>query len=295
MELEFALDALDKQMKVLANELAMTESARVSGFLANLTGTKQKQIDRIHALQDELNLRRGQMTQMMETLNQEITALSEEAREAAEKKSRQESQRDQRRREIESSGGEQAEQLAKCRGEFELCEFLLNKLKSALDACEEARRDLLSEVETASSLGRNPMLKANRALKMIANHVRKGAREDCAGRVRQSLTRLNRKLEEMLKVNTNDRELDSMSNEIAFYVGTFSGSDLNGNATLERSTTLLHDRLQVIAMTLEQRIVATQLRLTDARKRHDELLDSAPATAVSLGGDAIQVTPPAQK
>ena len=295
LELEYALDALDKQMQVLAEELHATETAKISRFLENLTGTKQRQIDRIHALQDQLNCRRGQMNQMLEGLNQEIATLNDLAKEAATKQSQHEARRDQRRKEIESNGGEQAEQLAKCRVDAECSEVMLNKLKSALDASEEARRDLLSEMETVSTFGRNKMLRANRALKMISNHVRKSATEDCARRVRQSMTRLKRKLDDLLQVNTKDGEIDTLCNEVAFHIETFAASDLNQPSAMEHSATLLHDLLQMVAMTLEHRITSTQSKLTDARNRYDKLLDSAPDATNSLGSDAVQMTTPAQE
>ncbi len=99
-------------------------------------------------------------------------------------------------------------------------------LAKAIEAGEEARKDLLQELETASTLGRCQVVQVRGVLSAIMNHARSGTADECASRVRKSIERFLRRREEAIGQNAApiDTEEESLVAALKKIVAEFKGS-----------------------------------------------------------------------
>jgi chromosome segregation ATPase len=283
LELEYAVDGLDVQLQVLADELRSVEGHGVTGLLGALTGGKQRQVEKIHTLQSELAARRDEMARTLASLTEEISSLTAQVDELKIKETHPQA---------ESQSGENAERAIAQVPALKSAQEFLKRIEAAADACEEARKDLLSEMQTAGTLGRHRITHANRALKMIASRVRKSTGEDCAQRVRQSLSRLQRRLQAACELQPHDGEMAMIEHQVARLANTFSGSGLASKSSDEDSGSWLHDILQSMGMTLDLRLATARRAVSDAERGGPQSVDTPPPLPASLCSDAIQVSVP---
>ncbi len=70
---------------------------------------------------------------------------------------------------------------------------LRRRIERAVDAAHEARRDILSEVETTATMGRCKVAQGNKLLTGLMNASRNSTRRDCATRAQRAVARFMRK------------------------------------------------------------------------------------------------------
>lgn len=123
-------------------------------------------------------------------------------------------------------------------------------LGRAIEAGDEARRDLLSEIETVGTLGRCNVAAPRGVLRMMMNRSRAGTADECAGRVRKSLDRfLGRRREAVGDSSPIDHDEAKLLDSVMRMAEQMGGASLQPGGPGSE----LADAIQVLTMYLEKR------------------------------------------
>lgn len=197
VEEECRLQAMALQLTALQRDIDDTQRGGVFGRFGRPKAGRETRIRELHATMNEARKKYAAATRAINSLQSEVAKLEKELAAL---------QRDRLKRRsiaVESSnrapapppmpGAESA--APEIPGEAVDRSVILNRIKlmqKAIDACDESRRDILSEIETVSTMGRCRVAQANGILNGIMDAGRDDAADDCAGRVSRSVERFLR-------------------------------------------------------------------------------------------------------
>lgn len=198
VEMQYRLQAMELQAGAVEEELRSLESFSMTGLLSSLRGDRRERIesarDQLHHLQTQLDAALNAFT----SLRAQVSELEKRAEAGDQARAQYEAAFAAKLHQAEVGGGESADRLGIVSAELAELAKQQKLLKQASKAGDEARRGLLEEIETLSTMGRCRVAEGHRAISMVINSALKATYNQCAGRVRQGCRRFATRYAEAL-------------------------------------------------------------------------------------------------
>lgn len=189
VEMQYKLQAMELQAGAAEEELRSLEKFSMTGLLSSLRGDRQERTERardqLHHLQTQFDAALDAFT----SLEAQVAELEKRVEAGDQARVQYEAAFAAKLRQAESGAGESADRLGVVSAELTQLSKQVELLKKAGKAGDEARRGLLEEIETLSTMGRCRVAEGHRAISMLMNTALKATYDQCAGRVRQGCRR----------------------------------------------------------------------------------------------------------
>ncbi len=263
------LRALEVYLEQAQEELNNLDGLSLTGLLYALTGRKGKAVDKARQDYAALSAEYKAFTQKIETLEDDITRLEKSLDEIGDVRALYQAGLRERESAVESSGGESAGRLQSLRQRKAEVQRLASALRKALEAGEEALKDLRDEVHVMGSMGRIRLAEGHGLIRAAVNTARKGAVEECAARVRATVRRFRARLSEALGADCADQELVELDAMLAGLAGEVRSEKWEVQTVNYDTTDEIDQRLQTANQLVEKRLVdaGRELEQIDAQIR----------------------------
>ena len=263
VEMQYRLQAMELQVGAAAEEVRSLENFSLTGLLSTLRGNRQERAeearDQLHQLQTQFDA----ALDAFETLQRQVTDLEARVAEGDRARAEYEAAFSAKLRRAEVSGGESADRLGAISIELQSLQNQSEMLKKAIKAGDEARRGMLEEIETLSTMGRCRVAEGHKAISMFINSALKSTYDQCAARVRQGCRRFVQRFEEGmgpggLRAEDGTEEMHKTLRRIADQFDKnwfFSTDDFNSNGyvvgMLQNATMIVERRQNEVAERIE--------------------------------------------
>lgn len=277
MQVESRMRGVELYLEQARDELKQLEGTSLTGLVYGLLGKKGDRLEKAREACAELERQYEECAETMPRLEQTVADLERELEQVGNADEEYQRLLAEKQEQLESVDGDHGSEFHKLAEERESVESAIKDISKAIKAGEEALSDLHDEMEIVSTLGRCQVVDARGALRSLMNTSRHKTAGDCAGRVRQSLGRFHRKLNDVISKYGPDAEgnlkqiddtLDRVSNE-------FAASWLKDAYTEEQSAEYVERQLQTANMLLEQKMTATRQQADSIEERRKALIENA--------------------
>ncbi len=187
--MSFKRDALELHLRQVSAELRRLEGFSLTSIFSSLTGQKQARLDEARQHVQELQIQYDAASKEVDSIERQVDELSARVSSTAEAQTAYQEMMAALESNAEAQGGETASRIGELREQIAQAEAWVQSIQKAMQSGDEARRDLLGEVETLSTLGRCRVSEGHRLISMAVNAALKPTLAQCAGRVRQAVRR----------------------------------------------------------------------------------------------------------
>lgn len=268
VQVDYRLRALAMNLEQCRSELVRLEGLSLTGLISVLSGNKATRLARIRdqcaeferqidTCETELAGLQGEVSEIEQALTLALSS-------ATETESRP------------GDGVEGPDGMSRMSGDLSAARSVVDILQKAIDAGEEALRDLRGEQETASTLGRCKVVDVRGGLGSMMNVSRRGTGNECASRVRQSLRRFRSQLAAVLAQDHPEgkEELRVVDAELEGMEANFSGHWLASSASGEASADHVERTLVTANMLLEKMMADSRPRVDSCEPQRRSLIEN---------------------
>jgi len=262
VEMEYSLQAIELHMASIGRELESLEGFTLTGLLARIKGDRALRIEQAREQWDEIGDKLAKATAAVEALRREVEEI-ERLRKSERSTGligRANPSRDAHSGAAAAPrlGGEAAGGSQKTFGPEEQAKII----QRAIALCEECRKGLLAEIETAGRLGKCNVVAANKMISGLLGATTNRARKEMGQRIRDDLRRLSGRLDEVIASGPSSAlpEESDARTKLAHFAEHFDGRWLAPGADGSGTVDAILQTLCLIEMLLEK-------RLNDATRR----------------------------
>lgn len=271
VDMQYRLQAMELQVGAATEELRSLENFSLTGLLSSLRGNRQEKAEEARDQLYQLQTQFDAAMDAFETLQRQVTDLETRVAESDKARAEYEKAFSAKLRQTEVGGGESADRLGVITMELSSLQKQSDLLKKAVKAGDDARRGLLEEIETLSTMGRCRVAEGHKAISMFINSQLKKTYDQCAARVRQDCRRFVQRFEEALgpdglRADDGADEMHKTLKRIADQFEQswfFSSEDFNSNGyvvgMLQNATMIVERRQNEVTERIEL--------LTDERRK----------------------------
>lgn len=274
LDAEFRLQTIEIQLRQATAEVTRLEGFSLSSLLGALSGTKTAQLSGARQSLADLEAQYDALAGTVDSLRSEVERLEGDADRADEARRQWAQLCDAKAAEIESRGGAAADTMRRLDAELAEARSSVKRLKRAMEAGDEARRGLLDEIESLSTLGRCRVSEGHRLISTFINHALKSTIDQCAGRVRQQVRRFAHRYREAIGQEA-DRELTDILAALEGVGRDFSRDWFYADSDMNNSSGFVVGLLVTANMHLEKQLNAAGQRLADLESQRRSLIESA--------------------
>jgi len=189
---QYQLQALELQVRQAAAEVEQLEGFSLTRLLSGLSGGRKYKAEQARAALERLEDQYDAASEALDALTSRVGELERQSQAAQDARARYEAACAERLQAASARGDESAARIGDATQAVTRAKEARTLVEKAIEAGNEARRDLLGEIETLSTMGRCRVAEGHRAITAIMNTALKGTVEQCAGRVRTSVRRFAR-------------------------------------------------------------------------------------------------------
>lgn len=262
VEAEYGLKAIRMQLAAMVQDLESLESLTVTSLLARIKGDRSDRIrgarQQVRQVQDKL----AETADAVDALRREVEE-SEQRREiertTSESRKERLSEGDYR---VSQPGGPSHEESAGGDEAVIIAEDRIKIVRRAAELCEEARKGVMAEMETAGRLDKCNVAAVNAVASGLLGATTDHARKEMGQRVRNDVRRLLTHLDEAIAAGPSPaiaEELDARA-KLARFAEQFDGRWFARHYPGSEAVDELLHTLELVDMLLER-------RLNDARNQ----------------------------
>lgn len=189
VELQYKLQAMELQVGAATEELRSLEGFSMTGLLSSLRGNRQERTEEARNQLFHLQTQFDAAADAFTSLEHQVADLEKRLSSGAQARTQYEAAFSAKLRQAETGNGESAARLCAIASELSEMKKQVEHLNKAFEAGDDARKGLLEEIETLSTMGRCRVAEANKAISMVINTALQSTYDQCAGRVRQACRR----------------------------------------------------------------------------------------------------------
>lgn len=276
VQADYRLKALELNLDQCREEVARLEGFSLTGLMSALAGRKQQ---RLALMREQCAALEKQYTECEATLAALQREVGEIERELAQARSAAAEYKALLARKEEEIAGsaEGGEALRRVSEQLSAARVVVESIQKAIDAGDEALRDLHAEQQTASTLGRCRVADARGVLSTMMNASRHGTADECAARVSRSLRRFHTRLcEVMARESEEGKEaLAAAGFSVEALAANFAGHWLASGASGEQSAGHVERELINANMLLEKHLADAQGCVASHERERRQLIESA--------------------
>jgi len=253
------------------------ESQRLSGFglTAILYSLMGKKTDRLAALSAEWTTVNAQLAESQETLaglQQEVETIERQLAQVGTVRDEIRQLMALKQTELEAAGGDAADRLKSISGEMALIQVGRDAIKKAIEAGDEAIRDLLDEMEVTTTFGRSKIGQGSKLISAVMKAGQRDTRNECASRTRASIGRFQRQIEKAIAAmgSRTDAGLIDAGVTLKRLTSEFSGCWLSRDAAGDQSAASAIEHLRNAGMQLEHAKTQLDARAAELDKERSE-------------------------